>query len=553
MTFTCRRFSAALLFPIGLLVLALGPSCPAATGSTDAVPYGQRTDAFRRVLFEFRFQPLHTFADLQANPSESLLIVLGDPHCLSKSTFPQGLRSFVQRGGAVLIATDRETKGEASELLGQLAGVAVTGETLICVNPDPKGLYDGSPYCPFVEPLEDTIGPRGSTNILGIVAALVGAGSRPALFRNPLPDKPDLRVATNAPSRLLKKSWLLPGGIHRLAQLSNGCLDETLRHYSLKKIILNIDKTIESEDASADEKITRQLSGERPLFAVGGTVGKGRVLVLADHSVFINRMLLPRDNGNLEFTANCLHWLRGGVSTPTEALRVLNGPQALEQLTGQRNKVLFWDDGVIRTDLEVPLTRVPLEPSLPPEPVIVAALDKTIANLEDNDYFNRKLLENMDDVSGGHQRLLRYVVYLLTLAASLLVSYRFLWRGRYRPESAVLSLTDALGPHRSKLSWMEQRRRAQLRSGNVWETAHRLARECFESANISLSAPAPPRMVMTHGGWRRRWRLRRRLVRLWHLAHGNAPFVISPKALQRRVRELEELKIALADGTLTVV
>lgn len=400
--------------PLACLFALLALAAPGAadSGALASVSYGQRTDAFRRLLFEFQFKPLKRFDELEMNPSESLLIVLGDPRCLSRSTFPQGLRSFVERGGAVLIATDRETVGEAGDILDQLAGVTVTGETLICRNPNPKVLYDGSEYCPFVEPLADALAPNRSTNILGVLATVVGVGSRPALFRNPHPTEPDLRVATNAPSRLRRnaRGWWWPSGIYRLAELPNECEIERRMMF-------------------------RPASQEHLLFAVGGSVGKGRVLVLADHSVFINRMVLPRDNGNLEFAANCLHWLRGGVSTPTEALRAINGPQTLEQLTGQRNKVLFWDDGLIRTDLEVPLKRVPLKSALPPEPVIVAALDKTLANLEDDDYFNRKLLENMEDASGGRQSLLRNVVYLLTLAAALLLGYRFLWRVRYTTSS----------------------------------------------------------------------------------------------------------------------
>src|SRR5262249_41995587 len=90
-------------------------------------PYGQRTDAFRRLLFELRFQPLSNVAQLQANPSESILILLGEPSFLSKGSFPQGLRSFVEQGGAVLIATDKETEGEAGRILSELAGVRVSG------------------------------------------------------------------------------------------------------------------------------------------------------------------------------------------------------------------------------------------------------------------------------------------------------------------------------------------------------------------------------------------------------------------------------------------
>ena len=84
--------------------------------------------------------------------------------------------------------------------------------------------------------------------------------------------------------------------------------------------------TIEDRGSHNNKIIMRPSKREAPLFAVGGTVGKGRVLVLADHSIFINRMILPRETGNLEFAANCLHWLRGGRPTVTEAIEVMHRP-----------------------------------------------------------------------------------------------------------------------------------------------------------------------------------------------------------------------------------
>ncbi len=183
--------------------------CAADSGAADTAPYGQRTDAFRRLLFELRFQPLPTFAELEENPSESLFIMFGNPRGLSLF---QGLRAFVERGGAVLIATDMETKEQAGEILNQLAGVQVTDETLICLNSNAADLYDGSRDCPFVQPIADATTGKGSATVLGVLAAAVGVGSGPALFRNPRPDRPDLRVATNAPSRLKVRGWWLPGG-----------------------------------------------------------------------------------------------------------------------------------------------------------------------------------------------------------------------------------------------------------------------------------------------------------------------------------------------------
>jgi hypothetical protein len=478
-------------------------------------PYGQRTDAFRRLLFEIQFQPWHNFGELLANPSESILIVLGEPGFLSKNNFPHGLRSFVEQGGAVLIATDKETEGEAGRILSELAGVRVSGNKLH----DPSGtkLYKGQPFCPFVEPIAASTPMGGPARVLA---------SRPDLFRNPQPNQAPLQVATNAPSELWQDEHGLPKGIHRLAHLSPGCTDEDL--------------------------LFRPAGGRSPLpplFAVGGTLGKGRVVVLADHSIFINRMMLPRDNGNLEFAANCLHWLRGGVSTPGELLRAANDPQATEKLLGRRDKVLFCDDGHIWTDFAVPLKRMPIKPSLDMAPAVVAALDRAVGRMEDGDVFNRTLEIQIEGLPGGWPCVLRTAVYAFTLAAMVLLGYFFLWRGRHRHESSVPLLAHAVSQHEPGASLLEQRRRALLRSGNVWETVHQLARQCFEEAGIPLTGDAPPRLV-AQGGWRQRRHAGRRVARLWKLACGDAPVRISPAALNRWLRDLEELKTALANGTI---
>jgi hypothetical protein len=492
-------------------------------------PYDQRTDAFRRLLFELHFQPLRGWNELAENkPSESLFILLGNPDGLSEKYFdhyfPGGLRSFVAKGGAVLIATDMPTEGEAGKNLSALAGVTVTGETLAIGHESidrqliQDYLYNNFPYCPYVRPLEDS-------NVPGKLAAFVGAG-RPDLFHSfPPGDQPLMKVATNAPSRLKESRVRLLSGIHQLARLPAECQDAS----------------------SHPNRPVRDKMG--PLFAVGGSVGKGRVLVLADHSIFINRMILPRENDNLQFAANCLHWLRGGTSTLTEALQAARS-SSLDQLVGQRNKVLFWDDGKIQDNFEVRLTRMPAPPSLPSEQAIVAAIDKTIARLEDTDAFNRALLERIDGVPGGRERILRSAVILLTWAALLFLGYRFLWRARYRPELAVPLLSKALREHEPNVSLLDQRRRALLRLGNVWEMGHRLARECFESAGVALTGASPPRVVKAQGNLWQRWRINRRVARLWRLARGDAPTALSPVALKHRLRELEELKFALANGTI---
>lgn len=490
--------------------------------------FDQQTDIFRRLLFDMRFRPLESFADLEADPSHSLLIVMGDPRCLSANYLQEGARKFLERGGAALIVTDLKTKGEAGENLKKLAGVTVTGEKLVVRGPIPNLRYLDSPFCPFIEPHEDW-------KFLDGVTDFIGTAGKPDLFRRHLDSNPEqFRVATNAPSFLKISSGLwLPPGIVKLARLPRVSEPED----TLRNLLTRSEKYPIGDDNG-------------PLFAVGGMVGQGRVLVLADHSIFINRMILPPDNNNLEFAANCLHWLRGGILTPMEAIRSINsGPEALEHFAGNRNKALFWDDGSIQKTFEVPLKMAPLRPALPSEPAIVAAIDQTIAKLEENNSFNYALLQQIDELPGGRRGVIRLGVYLLTLAALAFLSYRFLWRTRHRPESAFPLPSEVLREHEPKSPLLDQRRRALLRSGNVWEVGHCLAREFFGSLSVPLTGRAP-HVVMVHGGRWQRWRARRRVARLWRLACGDAAKRISSTTLRLRLREMDELKTALANGTI---
>lgn len=516
-----RRLGALFLLLLTSPCLAQGVSNPGGV-PLDPQTYGRRTDAFRRLLFELNFQPLLRFEDLQANPSESLFIMLGDPRCLSRRNLPNGLSSFVKQGGAVLIATDEETVGEAGKELSDLAGVVVTGEKLYCG--DYTYNYGNSAWCPLLEPSADDSPFSGLMKRIDPLAAAFGARGRPELFRNLHSGDPTLRVATNTPSRLQKRAsiWWPFAGLPSLARLSAGWLPNGPEPIILPKQDL--------------------------LFAVGGTVGQGRVLVLADHSIFINRMMLPHDNGNMEFAANCLRWLRGDASSPLEIIGAAKRGNGLQQLIGQRRRVLFWEDYHVHNNFEVPLKKMP--PVRPSEPAIVAAIDKTIARLEDEDIFNRELFASMDDLPGGRRQVYRYTVYLLTLAAAMLLAYRFVWRARHRAESAVPPLAEAVRGHEPKVSLLDQRRRALLRLGNLWEMGHRLARECFESAGVAVTGASPPRVEIAYGGWRKRWRWRSSVDRLWRLARSDAPIPLSPAALRYRLRELDELKTALANGTI---
>src|SRR5262249_16541376 len=110
-------------------------------------------------------------------------------------------------------------------------------------------------------------------------------------------------------------------------------------------------------------------------FAAGEQIGKGKVLVLSDHSVFINDMMLRLDNDNLLFAYNCMDWLTD---------------------SGKRNHVLFVEDREIVTDFNVSLKEAPSIP-FPPEGVLVEKGEQLLAGVEDSDVPERIVRQFMPD------------------------------------------------------------------------------------------------------------------------------------------------------------
>jgi hypothetical protein len=127
-----------------------------------------------------------------------------------------------------------------------------------------------------------------------------------------------------------------------------------------------------------------------------------RVLVISDHSVFINRMMMPTDNGNLVFAYNAIRWV-------TEA----------ESGAPARKKVLLIDDGVVVPTLEVPYKNVsvptPSLDDLPAHPVDL--INTLLAKWEDENVHNELLLNG-----ATWQQILSIAALTMT---GLLLAYGF--------------------------------------------------------------------------------------------------------------------------------
>lgn len=484
------RYWVTLWMAFGLAALA----APPARAQDAKRAFAEGSHVFRRILFDADCTPLKDFHELGEDPAHSILIVLGDTHSLAQ--VPRGVDQFVRRGGALLLASDRRiADAVVEEQVLAVAGVTFTGQTN---GGQPRRLdprymervcYHGLPYCPYVVP--DLLISRVASQLF------------------PDPRGGDPRVATNVPGALAQpRGQPLPESVEVLAHLPPG--------FGFLSAFALLGTTRETT-----------------LFAVGGDVKNGRVLVLADHSVFINEMMLPDDNGNVEFTTNAVNWLRGE--------------------DGRRNRVLFVEDGQIRDSFDVPLKYE----TLPLDKAAAAALAWTNEQLG---RLNRRLGEpgRQAGIDGFLQQWLAnrrvpmdhfgdVLVIALTVTLLLYGCYRIGVKGRYRPDLTVPLLARAVQLQAPQQPLMGQRQEAQLQSGNLWETAREMARQCF--APVAPTEAAAPRVEVAGGWWQRR-KTRARVRRLWRLAHSETPVRVPPRRLKALLAEIERLKGELRDGTV---
>jgi hypothetical protein len=274
-----------------------------------------------------------------------------------------------------------------------------------------------------------------------------------------------------------------------------------------------------------------------PLFAVGGDLDEGRVLVLADHSIFINDMMLPSDNNNVELTYNVVDWLRGENQ--------------------QRDRVLFIEDGQIQTKFDIPLKSAGISPEEVMKMLfdrrnqLLVEAEKGIARLEDEDAFNRGLLSVLDRLGWPPTRIAVSLVVLATLLLVGYLFYRLSIRDRFRHDLSVPLLAPALGHSLPAAPLVHQRAEELLKRNNLSEPAAALTLRWFARLGIDAAGGEPA--FTARGGWWQRRRLQGRLRQLWRLACGRSRERVTAPQLWRLQRELDELRAGWERGTWSVL
>lgn len=485
-----RRTLLSFLPLLALLVLLPGGAVHADDAEPDPkATFFQGTHAFRRVLANAGLTSLINLAEVPQDPSGTILIVLGRGEVLREMGI--SLEDFVRQGGALMLASDQPVRDRvvAAQLI-KIANVSIE-ETSIRAR-IPEFRYRGYPYCPIIH-----AAPRANPN----------------LFRNPtLAGLPNLQVATNVPSDLRQGPEGFPRGVGPLSYLPPNCDRET--------------------------KTGKDQLPNQPLFGVGGNLGKGRLLVLADHSIFINAMMLQRDNGNVEFAVNCVNWLAGD--------------------NGERKRVLLLEDGMPQTHLNVPVKDVRM--SIPPDAILdqilrhpsafLGAVENELTRAEQQDAFNRALLEALDDGLGlPPHKLVWVVVGVLTVFLLVYAIYRIGMRGRLRTEPRLLALGDS-APAPGGPSLITRRQLEMLREANVAEPAREAARLLL--LDLGGNTHSPP-LIRTQAGWWRRRHLTSLVRTFWDLARGVGPARITPQQLPRVLANLEAIQQAVQAGELELV
>jgi hypothetical protein len=478
--------------PVLVLVLCVGlASAQDRPLSPEQRDYRQGTHVTRRLLHELQFTPLYGPEDFDQYPADTLLVVLGDLGVLEGLDHEAEGRTgrldrFLSNGGAILIASDLPANGRQNQILFRLGLVYTFSVTTRIKTDNPADRYKDFDDCPYVVPTSKAPADQ-----------LFGSGEQQLKH-----------VATNIPSAL----WRNLDGPKHLPVLAG---------YPKDCQVIIPGRGEPGPGLSP------------PLFAVGGEVGFGKVLILADHSVLINMMMIPHDNDNVRFALNTLTWLREGR-------------------TGPRTKALFYEDGNINSFFEVPL-KEPKLPEIKPEdiPFLIRQGDAILAGLEDDNKFDSGL-QQFAPKGSRISELWALLAALGSLALLVYGSWRLLTSGRTSIENGLPTLGRAVDQHTPEVSTLTQRQRELLRSGNFWEPAHVLAQEAFARAAVVVPAGTRlPRIVDQAGFWER-WQRRRWVRNLVLLAYG-PPRPVSAADWARLPAELSRLVTLLQSGEIALL
>ncbi len=472
-----------------LVCLVLFPSAPACAQDEDDEERGAPEVAwngmeyFRHKLHEADFKPLRSWNDfLSTNPERTVIVLVGPrsvQQFFSDRRTVIELQAMVANGAAILIATDQSTERTS---LSDLFHVKITGEM---VTANAEDCFRGKAYHPFVSKLPDFRGQEDSPTQM--FQELSGAGEG--------------ALATNYPSVL---------------QITS----DRIRTMPL------------ADYPGSARSAKRQLTGRVDLFAAGGFYQRGRYLALADHSIFLNQMLLATSDGtdllnsNLAFTIDCIDWLKG--------------PQ-------KRDRCYFIEDGNVRTDFELKFPNV--------DDSDLERILKLMMFLEANGNGNRIIqmaqeenLFNSIITSFISSREIVRAVIIVLVCLSMFFALWLTIRNRAGPDPARALVTPELAAMIPKGDVLRQRFDSLHEVENIYEAARHLIRDFLAGMNAEPDEHGLPPKLVIEDGYADEEGLRRKLGRLWRIAYDSEPVKVTPESWKTIKEDLKEVLTDADDG-----
>lgn len=404
--------------------------------SFDLRPVSDQSQLFGAVLHEAGIRPITQWQSLLTDPSSKMLIVLGANDILDREWPGDQLREFLAGGGSLLLASDQKT---SEHLSGQI-GARIAG---VFFQSPPHASYRGIAECPLLGRFQP----------------------RHALFRD-LPA--NAVVATNRPSRI--SDWWPPV--------------EPVAIFAVPGHNIHFPRFVSDQQVLA-------VAAERQ--------SGSRVLVIADHSIFINGMMQQADNDNIQFAYSAIQWLSEN---------------------GKRKEALF-TDGRLQNDFSI-MHEPPRSPALPPIEMMMPRLNDFIRKLERENVVNKAILQAVP-----HATILRTAALVITLAAMAAGIVRFLSSRRRFPAKVSVKSAESHSP-------------PDLRFG---EAGRELALQLYgELGRWDPRTSAMPAIaVRGSASLRREWA--RRHASLWSVAAGRA----APQSASN-LRQLHAEALALRDA-----
>lgn len=404
---------------------------------------------FQLLLEQKNLTSITSFEDALNNPSDSVIVLTGNLSWLDRGDWAN-VRSFLRRGGAMLIASDKAVR--APDLCVIEAGPIQVSE--------PTAAYQGFSDCPRIDDL------RGLHPVARNVDLVIGNRS--------------------------------------------GWISRTLNHNGSWSSVAFLPRFDGSNANGIKSPViaTMSVNGSRT----------GRLMVAADHSLFINGMLWHGNNAILAL--NTADWLCS---------------------TGRRSKLLFMADGTA-SQSGIPMPIPPVRPEdlppfnledladTPPESIITF-INTFVTGLEDENVFNQVLANHASELPAPDY----YQQIYLTLAAiaGYWVIRQLLRRGRRFEAPASRPVVEAAS----------SRAQDMLNSNDLQRPLRELSRDLFRT----LTGSDDPKDWSVWPGSLQVSSLKQ----LERIATDVDRRPVSKRSFQRMVKQIERIRQMHEQGRLT--